>query len=53
VLARVPLSVAYPFVALGLVLTTAFAVIILGEAIHCLTIVGIALITAGVCLIGR
>jgi len=52
VLARLPLSQAYPFVALGIVLTTLAGVIVFGEAVVGTRMLGVALIFAGVVLVG-
>ena len=51
-LATLDVSQAYPFVALGFVLTMIFAVIVLGEPVHATRLAGAALIVAGVVLIG-
>jgi multidrug transporter EmrE-like cation transporter len=52
VLARVEVSVAYPFVGLGFVLTAIFAIAILGEPINTLRLLGTGLVVAGVVLVG-
>lgn len=52
VLARVDVSVAYPFVGLGFVLTAAFAVLILGEPVNALRLAGTGLVVVGVVLVG-
>lgn len=52
VLARVDVSVAYPFVGLGFVLTAAFAILILGEPVNALRLAGTGLVVAGVVLVG-
>ena len=52
VLATVPLSQAYPFVALGFVLTFAAGVLIFGEPVTPTRVLGTALILAGVSLVG-
>jgi multidrug transporter EmrE-like cation transporter len=48
VLARIPLSTAYPFVALGIVITVVAGRLIFGEAIAAGKIVGVCLILAGI-----
>jgi multidrug transporter EmrE-like cation transporter len=48
VLARVPVSIAYPMSALGYVVATVVAVGILGEAMDLRKLVGLSLIVAGV-----
>jgi len=52
VLARVQVSVAYPFVGLGFVLTALFAITILGEPVNALRLAGTVLVVAGVVLVG-
>lgn len=52
VLANVPLSQAYPFVALGILLTTAAGVLVFGEAVVGTRIAGTMLIAVGVLLVG-
>jgi len=51
-LAKVPVSQAYPFVALGMVLTTAGGYLFIGESVSILRLVGIATIALGVVLVG-
>lgn len=51
VLAKLPVSIAYPFVALGIVLTTTFGVVFLREAIPAVSVMGILLVVAGVLLL--
>ena len=51
VLSKIPVSFAYPFVALGIVLTTAAGVLVLGESISLITGIGIAVIIAGIALV--
>jgi len=51
VLAKVNVSLAYPFVGLGFLLTTGFAVAFLGEAITLTRIVGTCLVVLGVLLV--
>lgn len=53
VLARVELSLAYPFVGLSFVLTTAMGYFIFADAVTATRLAGIALIVAGVVLVGR
>jgi multidrug transporter EmrE-like cation transporter len=51
VLAKMPVSIAYPFVSLGIVLTTAFGVIFLREAVPAISVMGILLVVLGVLLL--
>ena len=51
VLSRAPVSFAYPFVALGLVLTVLFGSLLFGEAMNPAKLSGIALIVTGVLVI--
>lgn len=53
VLSRVELSVAYPFVGLGFVLTAALAYFVLGERFGVERVLGTLLILAGVVLVAR
>lgn len=53
VLARVPVSTAYPFVALGLILTAGLGYFLFGEPMSTGKIAGILLIAAGVVLVAR
>jgi uncharacterized membrane protein len=53
VLARAELSQAYPFVGLSFVLTALFGWLLFGDAITIARVMGIALIVAGVVLVGR
>ena len=53
VLSRIDLSVAYPFVALGFIMTLAFGVSILGESLTTAKLIGTTLIVLGVFLVGR
>ncbi|MBB4066398.1 GRP family sugar transporter [Gellertiella hungarica] len=48
VLSKVPVSFAYPFVALGIVITTLSGVFILGEQISRLSMIGIAITALGI-----
>lgn len=52
VLSRVPLSTAYPMVSLGYVLILAFSVLVLGERPSPAVWGGVALIMAGISLVG-
>jgi multidrug transporter EmrE-like cation transporter len=53
VLARADLSLAYPFVGLGFVLTAVFGVAMLGEALTVSRLVGTLLIIGGCILVSR
>ena len=53
VLARLPLSVAYPFVGLGFILTMLLGWLVLGDTLNASRVVGTVLVTAGVVLIAR
>lgn len=53
VLTRAPLSLAYPFVGLSFVLTAAFGYLLFNEALSPTRLAGIALVVAGVVLVGR
>ena len=53
VLSSTPVSAAYPLSSLGFVLTTAVAVLFLGEAVTPLRLLGIALICCGVVVVSR
>lgn len=48
VLSKVPVSFAYPFVALGIVITTLSGVLLLGEHISRLSMLGIAITALGI-----
>lgn len=48
VLSKVPVSFAYPFVALGIVITTLSGTLLLGEQISRMSILGIALVALGI-----
>jgi multidrug transporter EmrE-like cation transporter len=52
VLSKVSLSSAYPFVALGIVITVAAGRLLLGEPIPAVKLVGVALIVSGVLAVG-
>lgn len=52
VLSKLPLSAAYPLVALGVVLTTLAARFLLGETISSMRATGIGVIVVGVILVG-
>lgn len=51
VLAKMPVSIAYPFVSLGIVLTTAFGVLFLKEVVPAVSIMGILLVVLGILLL--
>lgn len=51
VLSRTPLSTAYPFVALGVVVTVAAGALTFGEAISYLKMGGVGLIASGILLV--
>jgi multidrug transporter EmrE-like cation transporter len=53
VLGRVPLSVAYPFVGIGFIMTAALGVIALGEGVSFLRIAGTVLIAVGCVMVGK
>lgn len=53
VLARLPLSAAYPFVGLGFILTMALGVLALGESISPIRIAGTLLIALGCVCVSR
>lgn len=53
VLARTDLSVAYPFVALGFILTLVFGALYLGEPVGIVRTVGTLLVCAGVYVIAK
>ncbi|MEQ1509278.1 MAG: hypothetical protein ABL909_02605 [Sphingopyxis sp.] len=53
VLAKAPLSVAYPFVGAGFVLTALMGALVLGEQLTVLRLTGVALITIGCTLVAR
>ncbi|MEP2990806.1 MAG: EamA family transporter [Parasphingorhabdus sp.] len=53
VLGRVPLSVAYPFVGMGFILTMAAGALVLGEEMSAARIGGTLLIAAGCVLVAR
>ena len=53
VLARIDLSLAYPFVALGFVLTSALGIIVLREQFSLYKLAGTSLILAGVFTLSR
>jgi multidrug transporter EmrE-like cation transporter len=52
-LARTELSQAYPFVGLGFVMTAALGYVVFDEVLGPTRLVGIALVIAGVILVGR
>jgi multidrug transporter EmrE-like cation transporter len=51
VLARVDVSIAYPFVGLGFILTALFGVYLLGEAFSVICFVGTCLVVLGIILV--
>ena len=51
VLAKIDVSIAYPFVGLGFILTALFGVFILGEAFSIIRFVGTCLVVLGVILV--
>lgn len=51
VLSRIAVSFAYPFVALGIVLTTMFGAIVLSERISLVSGLGVLTIVAGIALV--
>lgn len=53
VLSKVDLSVAYPFVGLGFVVTMLFGVLLLNENVTMMRVVGTLLIVGGCVLVGR
>lgn len=53
VLARTPLSLAYPFVGLSFVVTGAMGYLLFQEAISVTRVLGTAMVIAGVALVGR
>lgn len=53
VLSKLDVSVAYPFVALGFVVTLLCGAVLFGEQVTALRIAGTVLICAGVILVGR
>lgn len=53
VLARLPLSAAYPFVGLGFVITMALGVLALGESLNPVRVAGTLLIAAGCVCVSR
>lgn len=53
VLSRLPLSTAYPFVGLSIVLTSLFGIVYLGEPNSTIKAMGVFLVFAGVVLVSR
>ncbi|MSP68551.1 MAG: hypothetical protein EXQ96_10810, partial [Alphaproteobacteria bacterium] len=53
VLARIDVSVAYPFVGIGFLLTMAFGALFLGESINATRLVGTLLVAGGVYLVAQ
>lgn len=51
VLSKIPVSFAYPFVSLGIVLTTGTGVLLLHESISPTSAIGIAVIVCGIVLV--
>jgi multidrug transporter EmrE-like cation transporter len=51
VLAKMQVSAAYPFISLGIVLTTAFGVIFLKETVSAVSTLGILLVVGGILLL--
>ena len=51
VLARIDVSIAYPFVGLGFILTALFGVFLLGEAFSVIRFVGTCLVVLGIVLV--
>jgi drug/metabolite transporter (DMT)-like permease len=53
VLGRAPLSLAYPFVGMGFILTASLGVLVLGETLNASRIAGTLLIALGCVLVAR
>jgi len=53
VLAKLDVSVAYPFVGLGFILTMIFSIILLGEPVRVMRIAGTLFVVLGVILVAR
>jgi multidrug transporter EmrE-like cation transporter len=53
VLSKIPLSAAYPFVGIGFVLTMLFGVVILGESLSAMRLIGTAMIALGCLFVAR
>ncbi|WP_340150621.1 SMR family transporter [uncultured Sneathiella sp.] len=53
VLSKVDLSVAYPFVGIGFVVTMLFGILLLNENVTTMRIIGTVLIVGGCVLVGR
>ncbi len=51
VLSKIPVSLAYPFVALGIVITTLSGIFLLGEQVSRLSMLGIAVTALGIVLV--
>jgi len=51
VLAKIDVSIAYPFVGLGFILTALFGVFLLGEAFTVIRFVGTCLVVLGIILV--
>ncbi|MEX1034581.1 MAG: SMR family transporter [Sneathiella sp.] len=53
VLSKVDLSIAYPFVGIGFVVTMLFGILLLNENVTPMRIIGTVLIVGGCVLVGR
>lgn len=53
VLAQIDVSQAYPFVGLGFLLTMVLGIILLGESVSAMRLIGTLLVVAGVVLVSR
>ncbi|MDP1927169.1 MAG: SMR family transporter [Thiobacillus sp.] len=53
VLAQIDVSQAYPYVGIGFLLTMVFGVVLLGESVSAMRLVGTLLVVAGVVLVSR
>ena len=53
VLARLPLTAAYPFVGLGFIMTMVLGMVVLGEVVSPVRIVGTLMIASGCVLVAR
>jgi multidrug transporter EmrE-like cation transporter len=51
VLAKIEVSIAYPFVGLGFILTLLFGVFLLGEAFSLIRLIGTILVVLGIVLV--
>lgn len=52
VLAQTPLSAAYPFVALGILVTVVAGIVVFGESVTMLKAIGVLAVVSGVILVG-